>query len=299
MFAREMRGKTMSDVTAVGAAAVDASYVSAGVIQTTVIQKAIHDTYFAPCIFVYQAIYHQFLAAELTNNPAGSGDTALTRANAKAAGFQDIHADADSDDKMLPYWFDNQMRRSQLQLLVNTWAALKVALTSDYSAADVPSMTALTTAMAAVDPAITKANVITANDESAQQYSYTGANDEEKFTSILTLYKADSSNQVTKAAELAKRIAENWWSANTWTGAAKGTGYRLQHFLKTGTVAGTSFVPGRWDVATLLDDYMVGPGTGSTQMKTHTSNAVIAMNTHIRECHYASLGVAKFNAVTT
>lgn len=88
-----------------------------------------------------------------------------------------------------------------------------------------------------------------------------------------------------------------YFKTNTWKIANQSSGYRIQNYTYTSSVAATTGFPNTWDAATNLDSYSMG-STTEAQIKFHSSNIVIAMNEYVPTCHYAALDITHFNALT-
>jgi len=165
------------------------------------------------------------------------------------------------------------------------------------------SETNLTAKIASYTPAITKAEVLTQVKKATAllTISLTGdAGYTEVFADIRSL--ANAAAKTAKIEEIAQRVIVVWFNTNVWKATAKSSGYRIQNYTYTASVATTTGFPNTWDAATILPTYLMDPANSSetgAKMVYNRSNIVIAMNEYVPNCHYASLNPAKFNAMTT
>jgi len=304
IWIHETRGKTLDQALALVASVkkVDASYVTGAAGSETVVRKnvmnAIKDTHKAPSVFIAKVYYYQHLST--LNKTVGTGNTAYTVAAAKAAGFNSIHADSAAGSEVT-YWVDKQFRKSMLTTLLTMYNDVVVAFEADILKT-AGSETDLVAKIATYTPAITKANVIAAVG-TGPIYTLAGGDDAAKFTNIFAKIntESDGAAKTVKIKSIAKLVAVNWFKTNAWKAEVQSSGYRIQNYTYTASVAATAGFPNTWDAATILPTYLMDPAGANTDaaIKYNRSNIVIAMNEYVPTCHYASLTPAKFSAVTT
>lgn len=266
-------------------------------------KKAIKASYDkAPQRFIAEVYYQQHLIT--LANAAGTGKKATTQAAAAAAGYNEVGGAASAAGKEVAYWLANDMRKAQLSTLLAMYETIDTAITADVALA-AGKETNLNGKLTTYTPALTKKNFVDAIAETTAVYTLAGADNDKKYLDMFVKLRADSANKAANTLKIAKRVATNYFKANTFKAANQSSGYRIQNYTYATSptaVAATTGFPNTWDAASILATYEMDPADAAktgADIAFHRSNIVIGMNEYVPTCHYAALDVTHFTTLTT